>query len=30
MVVVSLVPIMVIFLTFQKYFIQGIARTGIK
>ena len=30
MVVVSFVPIMVIFLTFQKYFIQGIARTGIK
>lgn len=30
MVVVSLVPIMIIFLTFQKYFIQGIARTGIK
>lgn len=30
MVVVSLIPIVVVFLTFQKYFIQGIARTGIK
>jgi multiple sugar transport system permease protein/alpha-1,4-digalacturonate transport system permease protein len=30
MVVVSLIPIIVVFLTFQKYFIQGIARTGIK
>lgn len=30
MVVVSVVPIVIMFLTFQRYFIQGIARTGIK
>lgn len=30
MVVVSLIPIVIVFLSFQKYFIQGIARTGIK
>lgn len=30
MVVVSLIPILIVFLSFQKYFIQGIARTGIK
>lgn len=30
MVVVSIIPIMIMFLTFQRYFIQGIARTGIK
>jgi multiple sugar transport system permease protein/alpha-1,4-digalacturonate transport system permease protein len=30
MVVVSLIPIVIVFLVFQKYFIQGIARTGIK
>ncbi len=30
MVVVSLIPIIVVFLAFQRYFIQGIARTGIK
>lgn len=30
MVVVSLIPIVVVFLAFQSYFIQGIARTGIK
>jgi ABC-type glycerol-3-phosphate transport system permease component len=30
MVVVSLIPIVVVFLAFQRYFIQGIARTGIK
>ena len=30
MVVVSVIPIVIIFLSFQRYFIQGIARTGIK
>ncbi len=30
MVVVSLIPIIIIFLAFQNYFVQGIARTGIK
>ena len=30
MVVVSLIPIIIVFLSFQRYFIQGIARTGIK
>ena len=30
MVVVSLIPIVIVFLSFQKYFVQGIARTGIK
>lgn len=30
MVVVSIVPILVMFLVFQRYFIEGIARTGIK
>ncbi len=30
MVVVSIIPIMIMFFTFQRYFIQGIARTGIK
>jgi ABC-type glycerol-3-phosphate transport system permease component len=30
MVVVSIIPILIVFLAFQKYFIQGIARTGIK
>jgi len=30
MVVVSVIPIVIMFLTFQRYFIQGIARTGIK
>lgn len=30
MVVLSIVPIVIVFLAFQKYFIQGIARTGIK
>jgi ABC-type glycerol-3-phosphate transport system permease component len=30
MVAVSLIPIVIIFLAFQRYFIQGIARTGIK
>ena len=30
MVVVSVIPIIIIFLAFQRYFIQGIARTGIK
>ena len=30
MVVVSIIPILVMFLAFQRYFIEGIARTGIK
>jgi alpha-1,4-digalacturonate transport system permease protein len=30
MVVLSIIPIIIVFLAFQKYFIQGIARTGIK
>lgn len=30
MVVVSLIPIVIVFLAFQNYFVQGIARTGIK
>ncbi|MEM7737499.1 MAG: carbohydrate ABC transporter permease [Deinococcota bacterium] len=30
MVVTSLVPIIIVFLLFQRYFIQGITRTGIK
>lgn len=30
MVVVSVIPIITVFLLFQRYFIQGIARTGIK
>ena len=30
MVVVSIVPILIMFLAFQRYFIEGIARTGIK
>lgn len=30
MVVVSIIPILIMFMTFQRYFIQGIARTGIK
>ena len=30
MVVVSVIPIVIMFLAFQRYFIQGIARTGIK
>ncbi len=30
MVVVSVIPIVIIFLLFQRYFIQGISRTGIK
>ena len=30
MVVISLIPIIIVFLSFQNYFVQGIARTGIK
>ena len=30
MVAVSLIPIVIIFLAFQRYFVEGIARTGIK
>lgn len=30
MVVISLIPIIIVFLAFQNYFVQGIARTGIK
>jgi alpha-1,4-digalacturonate transport system permease protein len=30
MVVLSIIPIVIVFLAFQRYFIQGIARTGIK
>ena len=30
MVVVSIIPILIMFLAFQRYFIEGIARTGIK
>ena len=30
MVVVSIIPIAIVFLLFQKYFVQGITRTGIK
>jgi ABC-type glycerol-3-phosphate transport system permease component len=30
MVLVSVIPIVVVFLGFQRYFIQGIARTGLK